>query len=233
MNATPLLGTLIDALAAEKLEAVLIGNAAAAVHGAPVTTLDFDFMFRDTATNMAKLKRLAKRLDAVILRPFYPVSRLYRLTSDATGLQADFMPVIHGVRSFESLRSRAVVIEIDGRPLLAASLDDIIKSKRAADGIAIRPSCRSSSGRRRSGGAVPRNPTRPDAREARVAARKRKAAEAANRRGAGVAARDARAALAAESDRQLDALIHRRLALPVEARMNFLRRRLPGGGSSL
>lgn len=132
MNATPLLGTLIDALAAEKLEAVLIGNAAAAVQGAPVTTLDFDFMFRDTATNMAKLKRLAKRLDAVILRPFYPVSRLYRLTSDATGLQADFMPVIHGVRSFESLRSRAVVIEIDGRSLLAASLDDIIKSKRAA-----------------------------------------------------------------------------------------------------
>lgn len=73
------------------------------------------------------------------------------------------------------------------------------------------------------------------AREARVAARKRNAGEAASRRGAGAAARDARAraALAAESDRQLDALIRRRLALPVEARMNFLRRRLPGGGSSL
>jgi hypothetical protein len=39
--------------------------------------------------------------------------------------------------------------------------------------------------------------------------------------------------LAVESDRQLDDLILHRLALPVEARMNFLRRRLPGGGSSL
>ena len=68
MNATPLLGTLLAALAADKLEAVLIGNAAAAVQGATVTTLDFDFMFRDTPTNMAKLKRLAKRLDAVALR---------------------------------------------------------------------------------------------------------------------------------------------------------------------
>lgn len=235
MNATPLLGTLLDALAAEKLEAVLIGNAAAAVQGAPVTTLDFDFMFRDTPVNMAKLKRLARRLDAVILRPFYPVSRLYRLTCDATGLQADFMPVIHGVRSYESLRSRAVVIDLDGRRLLAASLDDIVKSKRAADGIAIWPSCRSSSGRRRSGGIGPRMPKDPATREARVDARKRKAADAANRRGSHGAARDARAraALAAESDRQLDALIHRRLALPVEARMNFLRRRLPGGGSSL
>lgn len=40
-------------------------------------------------------------------------------------------------------------------------------------------------------------------------------------------------ALARESDRQLDDLIRRRLALPLEQRMNFLRRRLPGGGSCL
>lgn len=41
------------------------------------------------------------------------------------------------------------------------------------------------------------------------------------------------AALATESDRQLEELIARRLALPVDKRMNFLRRRLPGGGSCL
>ncbi|MBM3955611.1 MAG: hypothetical protein ACKO9B_12630 [Planctomycetota bacterium] len=132
MNATPFLGALLDGLSAEKLETVLIGNAAAALLGAPVTTLDFDFMFRDTVANLVKLKRIAKRLDAVILRPFYPVSRLYRLSADSSGLQADFMPVIHGVRSFESLRSRAVAIEIDGRKTLVAALDDIIASKRAA-----------------------------------------------------------------------------------------------------
>ena len=40
-------------------------------------------------------------------------------------------------------------------------------------------------------------------------------------------------ALARESDRQLDELIRRRLAMPLEQRMNFLRRRLPGGGSCL
>lgn len=45
--------------------------------------------------------------------------------------------------------------------------------------------------------------------------------------------RAALAALAAESDRHLEDLIARRLALPVEKRMNFLRRRLPGGGSCL
>jgi hypothetical protein len=41
------------------------------------------------------------------------------------------------------------------------------------------------------------------------------------------------AALEAESARQLEELIRRRLALPIEDRMNFLRRRLPGGGSCL
>lgn len=42
-----------------------------------------------------------------------------------------------------------------------------------------------------------------------------------------------RDALAAESDRQLEDLIRRRLAVPLEKRMNFLRKRLPGGGSCL
>lgn len=41
------------------------------------------------------------------------------------------------------------------------------------------------------------------------------------------------AAMEAESERQLVDLIRRRLALPVEKRMNFLRKRLPGGGSCL
>ena len=41
------------------------------------------------------------------------------------------------------------------------------------------------------------------------------------------------ATLAKESDLQLDELIARRLAMPIEQRMNFLRRRLPGGGSCL
>ena len=132
MNATPFLATLMHAIHREKLEVVLIGNAAAAMHGAPVTTLDFDFMFRDTPVNLRKLKRIAAALEATILRPFYPVSKFYRMVDDDTGLQADFMPVIHGVRSFESLRSRAEERQMGGVSLLIASLDDIIASKKAA-----------------------------------------------------------------------------------------------------
>lgn len=38
-------------------------------------------------------------------------------------------------------------------------------------------------------------------------------------------------AMRKESDRQLEELIRRRLAMPIEQRMNFLRKRLSGGGS--
>jgi len=52
-------------------------------------------------------------------------------------------------------------------------------------------------------------------------------------RAAAAARRRALAALGLESERQLESLIRRRLALPLEQRMHFLRRRLPGGGSCL
>ncbi len=41
------------------------------------------------------------------------------------------------------------------------------------------------------------------------------------------------AALRGDSELQMRDLIRRRLDLPLEKRMNFLRRRLPGGGSCL
>jgi len=89
-------------------------------------------MFGMTPVNLRKLKKFAQLLDAVILRPYYPMSALYRVINDDRGLQADFMPAIHGVKSFNSLRSRAEKIELDGRALWIANLTDIIASKRAA-----------------------------------------------------------------------------------------------------
>ena len=109
----------------------MVGNAAAALHGAPVTTLDIDFMFRKTPVNLRKLKVLADELDAQILKPFYPLSALYRVVNDDSGIQIDFMSVLHGVKSFENLRSDAVEVEFEGFKLKVASLEKIIRSKKA------------------------------------------------------------------------------------------------------
>src|SRR5687767_12352406 len=104
MNAAPLLNKIAAVFAEHRLEAVMVGNAAAALHGAPVTTLDIDFMFRKTPANLKKLKAVAASLDASILKPYYPVSDLYRVINDEISLQLDFMSRLHGIRSFEGLR---------------------------------------------------------------------------------------------------------------------------------
>jgi len=130
MNAKPFLTIIAEALQAVGLEAVLVGNAAAALQGAPVTTLDFDFMFRKTPTNLRKLKKLARRLNAVILRPYYPASDLYRIVVEDTGLQLDFMSALTGISSFSSLRLRAQRVAFGHGRLWVARLEDIIASKR-------------------------------------------------------------------------------------------------------
>ena len=132
VNAEPFLAEIARGLHRLHFDVVLIGNAAAALQGAPVTTLDFDFMFRKTPANLRKLKALARALRAAVLRPYYPASDMFRITRDDDGLQLDFMATIHGVRSFAGLRDRASVIEISGAPLRVASLADIIRSKKAA-----------------------------------------------------------------------------------------------------
>lgn len=132
MDARPTLFTLARLLDEEGLEAVMIGNAAAALHGAPVTTLDFDFLFPKTPANLRKLKALARRLDAMLLRPYYPVSDLFRIERDEDSLHIDFMSRIDGVRSLAALRSRALRLDFGGHVLLVADLADIIKSKKAA-----------------------------------------------------------------------------------------------------
>ncbi len=132
MDARPTLVEVARALRRVGLEAVLIGNAAAALQGAPVTTVDFDFLFRKTRRNISKLKLLAGELGASILRPYYPASDLYRVSREEDGLQIDFMATIHGIRSFEGLRDRATIIDIDAVAIRVASLADVVRSKRAA-----------------------------------------------------------------------------------------------------
>ena len=132
MDAASLLEIIAKAFKAARLEAVLIGNAAAALEGAPVTTDDFDFMFRPTRTNIQKMKLVAETLGATLSQPEYPISKFYRMMNESEGLQVDMMGVVDGVKSFESLRSRADEVSFGTASLLVADLKDVIRSKRIA-----------------------------------------------------------------------------------------------------
>src|SRR5262252_8575124 len=124
MNARPILSTLARLLEEHGLEAILIGNAAAALQGAPVTTIDFDFLFRKTPKNLAKVKAVARSLGAVIFKPSYPLSDLIRLSRDEDLLQVDFLSTVHGVKSFASLCRRAQPVHFGRHKLLVADLRD-------------------------------------------------------------------------------------------------------------
>jgi hypothetical protein len=78
MDAQPILATIARLLNEHGLEAIMIGNSAAALQGAPVTTVDVDFLFRKTPTNLRKLKALAKSLGGTLLK--HHADRLRRLS---------------------------------------------------------------------------------------------------------------------------------------------------------
>jgi hypothetical protein len=128
MDAQPILALLARTFADHKLEVILIGKPGAALHGAPVSTVDVDFLFHRTPQSMRKLKTVTIALGGQLMQPYYPLSGLHR---ESDGLQVDFMTRIDGIRSFESLRSRARPISIGGATLLVADLKDIVQSKKA------------------------------------------------------------------------------------------------------
>jgi hypothetical protein len=117
---------------------------------------------------------------------------------DDTALLLDFMTAAHGVRSFESLRSRAAWIELGGEKLLVADLSDIIRSKKAAGDSEIMPRSK----------------------------RWKKPLAKSGKKKAQPSRREVLAALRKESElAELDT-IHRLLAKPPHERTHFLRKRV-------
>jgi hypothetical protein len=82
--------------------------------------------------NLKKLKAIAVELDAMLMKPHYPVSGMLRISRDEDGLQLDFMGEIHGVRSLDRLRKRASEVRFGETRIFVAALADIIRSKKGS-----------------------------------------------------------------------------------------------------
>ena len=133
MNATPYLNELARWFSILKLDAVMIGNAAAVVHGAPVTTLDVDFMIEHTDENYRKLAFLAQQLNCQFIEMKLPGDNyMYRLKHRDDLVLLDFMYAAAGIKSFEAVKQNGTVVLFGEHPLTVASLEDILASKRAA-----------------------------------------------------------------------------------------------------
>ena len=114
------------------LDAVVIGNSAAALHGVPITTQDIDLFVKDTPRNAEKIKQLVETLGDHVMasRPFEPSSRMIRI--EGLPVDIDIIFALSSQAKYESVKSRSQVIVIDGVSLRVSHLRDVIEAKRAA-----------------------------------------------------------------------------------------------------
>jgi hypothetical protein len=123
---------LARALRLAKLEAVVIGNSASMLNGAPVTTQDIDLLIRDTRSNRRKLAVFAEKIGGSP-RPVSELSKVESIEGDlAVPVEIHFDRIAGGL-TFSSVRSRAQLVEIGDEKLAVAALADVIRSKQAAN----------------------------------------------------------------------------------------------------
>jgi hypothetical protein len=123
---------------------VLIGGLAAVLHGSPIPTVDVDVCPATDRRNLERLAAALSELDARLRTPDSPEG--VRFPSDATFLAAvDMLNLITrvgevdvafrpaGTSGFDDLNERAVRMTIKGVSVAVAALEDIIRSKEAAN----------------------------------------------------------------------------------------------------
>ena len=123
---------LMKAVNAVQLDAIVIGNAAAALHGPPITTPDIDLFVRGTPRNAEKIELLVETMGSHVVasRSFEPTSGMIRI--EGLPVDVDFVFELSSHAKFESVRARSTTIIIEDVPIRLSGLQDVIDAKRAA-----------------------------------------------------------------------------------------------------
>jgi hypothetical protein len=134
----------LAALQRHDVKYVLIGGLAATLHGSPVTTQDADICPERDPENLERLSAALRALHARIRTEgvddglpfacdakFFQMMSMANLVTDAGDVDVTFDPA--GTSGYAELARNAVTIEVDGVAIPTASLEDVIRSKTAAD----------------------------------------------------------------------------------------------------
>jgi hypothetical protein len=128
---------ILGALAAGRVDFVVVGMTAGILHGAPVTTLDLDIVHARAPENVARLLRVLASLDATYrhdarrLRPqeSHLLGPGHQLLTTTLG-DLDCLGTIAGDRGYEDLLPDSVALEIaDGASVRVLSLPALIAAK--------------------------------------------------------------------------------------------------------
>jgi predicted nucleotidyltransferase len=131
---------LLQRLCDAEIEFVIVGGFAAVIHGSSLLTRDLDVCALLTQENVNKLREALQDLRPVHRLSGQKLSFLDNPAADVTvnnlylGTDlgpVDFLSNILGVGDFDSVRARAVEVELFGRRCRVISLDDLIRAKEA------------------------------------------------------------------------------------------------------
>ena len=120
---------------------VVIGGIGARLHGSPTVTRDTDICYERSPENLerlaAALEELGARLrgvdeDVPFLLDAKTLGAGDHFTFRTRAGDFDVLGQPAGVRGFDELAERATPFDIDGITVLVASIDDLIRMKRAA-----------------------------------------------------------------------------------------------------
>jgi predicted nucleotidyltransferase len=120
---------------------VVIGGIGARLHGSPTVTRDTDICYERSPENLerlaAALEELGARLrgvdeDVPFLLDAKTLAAGDHLTFRTRAGDFDVLGSPSGVAGFDELAERAKPFDIDGITVLVASIDDLIRMKRAA-----------------------------------------------------------------------------------------------------
>ena len=134
------LGALLEALLSAEIELIVVGGAAAVLHGAPVTTQDLDVVYRRSRENLDRLEALLERIDATVRDPAGRRLRPNRSHLEAGGMLRldtdhgpfDPMATLGDGRGYEELRPHSEVWRFGDREVRVLDLPTLVEVKAEA-----------------------------------------------------------------------------------------------------
>jgi predicted nucleotidyltransferase len=117
-------GEILRVLAARGVDFVVVGGIAVQTHGYIRATRDLDVISRTSPANVRRMSTALAELEATELGKRAPVVRY--------GTRHGRLDLVDLDVDFDRVRERALVVQLDGFEVAVASLDDLVRMKRAA-----------------------------------------------------------------------------------------------------
>jgi len=133
------LAALIEILTSEGVEFIVVGGAAAVLHGAPTSTIDLDIVHRQTADNVNRLLSVLKRLDTIYRDP--AGRHIIPTEDDLMGIgqlnlitelgPLDPLCRLHDGRGFDELITHTVIMSDGDVSICVLDLETLIEIKES------------------------------------------------------------------------------------------------------